>query len=284
MSQPVVDEYTPTLLQAVLKKITNLMSAGWHCAASFLTSRAEKNAQKSHMGAFAFLLLLIPGAAYAQEGNLARRTPPARFSLSASMQDTILKQGGSQDPAADLLVPVPVNLPPGSRIANLPGTGMKGIPTPKPILPQGNLKPLSASPDDDRPNSFQEEYNVSWAPWMAHLSSNWHEILKGCEEVLAMQFHTVRPALIQFTCYADGHIGNVILRQSSGIPVYDRLQIASLMEVRLLPFPQGTVRKSVTLIQGWESHTKQPGEQDFQPWNFANRFPQEKVSKWVSSQ
>ncbi len=270
-----------------MKKITNLMSAGWLSAASFLTFASEQKSQKAYMGALAFLLLLSSNAAFAQEGNFASRSQTPKFSLSASMQDTLLKQAGAQNPGgADVMAPIPVNLPPSSRIAALPGVpaGMRNIPAPKPILPQATMRPQNGTVDDDRPNSYLEEYNVNWSPWVAHLASHWHEILRGCEEVLAMQFHTARPALIQFTCYADGHIGNVILRQSSGIPVYDRLQIASLMEVRPLPFPPGTVRKSVTLIQGWESHVKQPGEADFQPWNFANRYPQERVSKWVSSQ
>lgn len=204
----------------------------------------------------------------AQEANFNHRSPIPKFSLSASVQDTILSRdsGSLQNPG--IL------------------TSLAPQPVPLPALPQRTalqkLPPVQA--DDDRPNSYLEEYNVSWSPWVTHLASKWHQILRGCEEVMGVEFHTPRPALIQFTCYADGHIGNVVLRQSSGIPVYDRLQVASLMEVKPLPFPPGTARKSVTLIQGWESHVKRPGEQDFQPWNFASQFPQERVSRWTSRQ
>jgi len=139
--------------------------------------------------------------------------------------------------------------------------------------------------EDDRPNSYLDEYQVNWAPWMQHLAGEWHGILKEAEGCLNAQFQTARPALIQFTCYADGRIGNVVLRQSSGVPVYDRLQIAALMEAAPLPpFPQGTAKRQITLMQGWESHIQQPGEADFDARNYVSRFPQEKVKRWVSSQ
>lgn len=130
-----------------------------------------------------------------------------------------------------------------------------------------------------------EDYSVNWSPWMATLANRWFGNLQYAEHASGFRFHTLRPALIQFTCYADGQIGNVVLKQSSGIPYYDRLQMATLMASSPLPpFPPGTERRSLTLVQGWESHRKEAGEREFEPTEFAARFPQEKVSRWVASQ
>ncbi|MBX9687248.1 MAG: TonB C-terminal domain-containing protein, partial [Candidatus Obscuribacterales bacterium] len=116
-------------------------------------------------------------------------------------------------------------------------------------------------------------------------AGRWHRNLRYAERMTGLKFQTPRPALIQFSCYADGSIRNVVLRQSSGVPAYDRLQIAALMQTApLAPFPQGTVKRSITLLQGWESHFKRPGEEDFQAGNFADRYPKEKVSRWVKQQ
>ncbi len=211
-------------------------------------------------------------AALAQEANFVQSSPIPKFSLKAEVADSFLN-------------------PVTSRFQK------QAILTPAALAAQGNYKtqaPLAmpkvaetpAHPArQDRPNSYLEEYNVNWSPWMQDLASRWHKVLRDSEELLGLQFHTLRPALIQFTCYADGHIGNVFLIQSSGIPVYDRMQILSLMEVApLYPFPRGTQKQSVTLIQGWESHTRRPGEGDFNSRAFAARFPQEKVSRWVQGQ
>ncbi len=67
--------------------------------------------------------------------------------------------------------------------------------------------------------------------------------------------------------------------------MYDELQIASLMQVApLAPFPKGTAKNSITLVQGWESHRKRPGESDFQANQFAAKYGMEKVSRWAGSQ
>lgn len=142
--------------------------------------------------------------------------------------------------------------------------------------------PAPMSLDEERPNSYLQEYQVDWAPWVANLATRWYQNLRGTEELFGLCFQTPKPALIQFTCYADGHIGNVILKQSSGVIAYDKIQIVSLAHVQPLPpFPRGTQRKSITLLQGWESHCKKPGEEDFQPWNFATKYPREKVTRWT---
>ncbi|MBY0550707.1 MAG: TonB C-terminal domain-containing protein [Candidatus Obscuribacterales bacterium] len=130
-----------------------------------------------------------------------------------------------------------------------------------------------------------EDYSVNWSPWMRVLADRWFGNLQCAEHASGYRFHTLRPAMIQFTCYADGQIGNVALKQSSGIAYYDRLQMATLLaSAPLPPFPPGTERKSLTLVQGWESHRKEAGEREFEPTAFAARFPQEKVSRWVASE
>jgi hypothetical protein len=134
---------------------------------------------------------------------------------------------------------------------------------------------------DDTPGGFMQEYNVDWSHWVSAHADRWYYMLKTAETMLGLQFVTARPAMIQYTCYADGTIGNVILKQSSGVPAYDRLQLETLLATQpLQPFPAGTHRDSITLCQGWESHPKQPGEADFQPGSFGKDFPAERVRQW----
>ena len=233
-------------------------------------------------GLCVIVLLSVVPEAKAQEGGFSQRSPIPKFSLSVSKQDSILhpKQEFVQNKVLDSSSVPWVNS----------GTA---APTRKAPLIAQNPRTESGQPPammvpappamDDRPNSYLEEYQVNWSPWISNLANRWHGILKDSETLIGVEFHTTRAALIQFTCYADGRIGNVFLRQSSGIPVYDRMQILSLMECGPLePFPPGTQKSQITLIQGWESHRKRPGEQEFNTRAFAERYSQEKVSKWVS--
>ena len=138
-----------------------------------------------------------------------------------------------------------------------------------------------APPEID--NSYLKEFNVDWSGWIGTQADRWYYTLKTAETTFGLQFATLRPALIQFTCYADGSIGNVILKQSSGVPVYDRLQVETLLATMPTPaFPTGTQRSSITLCLGWESHPKQEGESDFQPGSFGKNFPKEKVRQWCA--
>jgi hypothetical protein len=137
-------------------------------------------------------------------------------------------------------------------------------------------------PDDDR--SYLQEYNVDWRGWIAGFADRWYYLLHVHEEEFDSEFVTVRPALFQFTCYSNGQIGNVSLKQSSGNPVYDQLQMVALVQAAPLPhFPAGTQRTHITLVQGWESHLKQPGESGYVPGSFGGGFPMEKVNKWVKA-
>lgn len=133
-------------------------------------------------------------------------------------------------------------------------------------------------------SSQDDLYSVDWSMWVTHLADRWFYNLKRLESFYGQDFHSPRAAQIRFTCYPNGTIGNISLEQSSGIASYDQLQIQSLVQTMpLAPFPPGTQRKSVTLVQGWESHPRRPGEQDFRPGSFGKGFPQEKVNKWNSS-
>ncbi len=147
---------------------------------------------------------------------------------------------------------------------------------------------IPASVPADNPDvidkSYLQEYAVDWSGWIARLADRWYYVLRMSEEVVGNEFVTARPALIQFTCYSNGQIGNMSLKQTSGNPAYDRLQMIALMQAAPLPaFPQGTHRTSITLVQGWESHIKQAGEQDFVPGSFGKGFPMEKVKQWIKA-
>ncbi len=237
-----------------------------------MSQRLKESLRIGSLAGILALLAILPVTA--QEAGFSQHSPVPKFSLSVEKRDAILNNDG---------VGTSSNVP---DFSVLPRAGAASAPVHISGLPMGGtLIPHSQNIDDDRPNSYLDEYQVNWSPWVNDLATRWHGCLKATEVSLGMQFQSPRAALIQFTCYADGRIDNIVLKQSSGIPVYDRLQILTLLHSEpLAPFPQGTAKHSVTLIQGWESHVKQPGEQEFQPWNFASRYPQEKVSKWVSTQ
>ena len=145
----------------------------------------------------------------------------------------------------------------------------------------------SASPQstsDSDPRSFLKEKNVDWSGWVSQLADRWYYVLRSHEESAGVQFITQRAALFEFTCYADGRIGNLTLKQSSGNEIYDHMQVVALMQTAPLPpFPAGTKRTSITLLQGWESHIKRTGEQDYIPGSFGRNFPSERVREWSTA-
>jgi hypothetical protein len=60
------------------------------------------------------------------------------------------------------------------------------------------------------------------------------------------------------------------------------MQIQALANILPLHrFPKGTRRTSFTLVQGWESHPRRPGEEDFKPGSFGKDTPMEVVQQWV---
>lgn len=140
---------------------------------------------------------------------------------------------------------------------------------------------MEAQPAPAQTQQQMREYDVDWSKWIGAFADRWYFALRRMEEASGMQFYTVRPAQIHFTCLANGQIGNVYLKQSSGVPAYDRLQMIALSQVAVPPFPRGTRHTSVTLVQGWESHQRRPGESDYVPGSFGRGFPKENVREWA---
>ena len=128
----------------------------------------------------------------------------------------------------------------------------------------------------------KREYNVDWATWLAKVADRWFFILDQYEQQTHTHYVTQQPALFRFTCYSSGQISNITMKQSSGNVVYDRLQMVALIQsMPVPPFPGGTQRQTITLVQGWESHVRQAGESDYIPGSFGKGFPMEKVTQWV---
>lgn len=161
-------------------------------------------------------------------------------------------------------------------------------------MPQFNLKAESgitlnqSKPEQGRPDEEQSsmnEYGVDWSRWVGELADRWFFNLKKLEEQSGLQFHTAQACLIKFTCYPNGQISDISLKQSSGIPLYDRLQAQALLQtVPVSPFPPGTQRNSFTLVQGWESHPRKHGEHDYRPGSYGKGFPMEIVKQWIGAQ
>lgn len=119
---------------------------------------------------------------------------------------------------------------------------------------------------------------VDWSSWASKLADRWYEKLITLEKQSGRHFHTRRPARIKFTCYPDGTIGQISVFRSCGVPAYDRMQIEALKQTVPLPaFPAGSRRKSFTLLQGWESHPRVPGESEFTPGSYGKNFPLERL-------
>gem|GEM_PF-1924474 len=124
----------------------------------------------------------------------------------------------------------------------------------------------------------KSEIGVDWSHWVSTLADRWYFNLKNMEFRSGKFFRTVRPALIKFTCYRSGTVGNIALRQSCGVPAYDQMQIEALKRcMPLPPFPEGSRRMSYSLLQGWECHPRQAGEKDFKPGSYGKNFPVERV-------
>jgi hypothetical protein len=189
------------------------------------------------------------------------------FQLKAQLTDKVQLSRAELEVAAAAPAPAPT-------VALAPRTAM-AAPTVNPVANRAPEEP-------DR--SYLQEYSVDWRGWLAKFADRWYYLLRVHEEQFDAEFVTARPALFQFTCYSNGAIGNLSLRQSSGNPVYDRLQMVALMEAAPLPpFPTGTRRTNISLVQGWESHVKQPGESGYVPGSFGSGFPLEKVKQWVKA-
>lgn len=213
---------------------------------------------------------VVPAMAEEQK---AADSAKQRFQLSALYTRSASLTREEIDPKAVEIGPQPAPAPAPQLVPQ--SASARAAP---PTAPQ--VQPKAPITD---PNNYLEEYNVDWSRWITTQADRWYYTLKVSEEMLGLRFATLRPAQIQFTCYADGTIRDVVLKQSSGVPAYDRLQMQTLLATMPIPrFPSGTQRTSITLCQGWESHPRQPGEEDFQPGSFGKNFPQERVRQWCA--
>ena len=220
------------------------------------------------MIARSFLVLMIASASIVSTQTVASADDAQpRFQLRAQVSDKFKMSRAELDSSAlDALTPSKAQ---------------------KMALATPPTNPLPVPKKDSEPvdNSYLQEFSVDWSSWVAGLADRWFYVLRAYEDSNGMQFVTSGPALIQFTCYSNGQIGNVSIKQSSGNAVYDQLQMVALMQATpLAPFPKGTKRTSITLLQGWESHLKQPGDHDFIPGSFGQGFPMEKVKQWIKAQ
>jgi hypothetical protein len=206
----------------------------------------------------------------------------ARFELSAMYTAIPSLSHGEIEPNAQNAMVAGPEPAPTPQIPQMPAQDKKGKISKAPLVPGLDASSKLADPPID--NSYLSEYNVDWSHWISTHADRWYYTLKASEEMLGLHFVTLRPAMIKYTCYADGSIGNLVLKQSSGVPVYDRLQMETLVATMpTMPFPRGTHRTSITLCQGWESHPRQPGESDFQLGSFGKNFPKERVSQWSAA-
>jgi TonB C terminal len=228
------------------------------------------------------------GAAWASADQANGQAGSQLLRAGISKQDS-MSRSELEDNNNQLSLAAPVSQPGANNsFGLLQGQAVGGLQSPlKAAATQsaagGNLQG-AAKESDMAADIKMREYNVDWAAWIAKMADRWYFVLKGYEDLANVHFVTVRPALIQFTCYSNGSLGNIMLKQSSGNPAYDRLQMIALMQAVPVPqFPYGTKRQSITLVQGWESHVRQAGESEYEPGSFGRGFPMEKVKEWVKS-
>lgn len=230
--------------------------------------------------------VMAQGTAVKAQPALKPQTP---FKLNAQITQSPQNPQLSREAGDTLLshlAPASASDKPGN--ASQPGQarpvgGLPGFSNPANYQLQGNAINDQRIPEAQQaPQPYLTEYDVDWSGWISQMAARWHYNLRRLEAQSNVCFVTERPALIQFTCAANGQVGNFSLKQSSGIYAYDQLQMLALSQVTPLPpFPKGTRCATITLVQGWESHAKQPGEIGFDPRAFGRRFPMEKVQQWV---
>jgi len=219
-------------------------------------------------------------AALASQEYLTESRKP--FSLKATINDGAGGRGGGGSPQGverpqlsrdDVAIAPPEAMPPLQRF-DLGAEQANQLP-PQQRIPEA---------PKEQPASSMIEYGVDWSRWVSQLADHWFYNLKALEDQSGLQFHTVRPCLLKFTCYPNGQIAEITLKQTSGVPLYDQLQAQALLSCQPIhPFPQGTQRTSFTLVQGWESHPRKLGERDYKPGSFGRGFPIEVVKQWMNS-
>jgi hypothetical protein len=234
----------------------------------------------ARLGALIVLAASLPTASWAQEPAAKR---PAPFKLNAQVNQNPQLSRDAGDTLLSHLAPVPPQQTSGFLPSGVPAPA-KTVPGAGGLYPNSPLSGRIAAEAQQAPQPYLSEYDVDWSGWISQMAARWHYNLRRLEAQSNVCFVTERPALIQFTCAANGLVGNFSLKQSSGIYAYDQLQMLALSQVTPLPpFPKGTRCATITLVQGWESHAKKPGENGFDPRAFGRRFPMEKVQQWVRS-
>jgi outer membrane biosynthesis protein TonB len=216
--------------------------------------------------------------------DLQSQDPQApKFDLNASVTDglQLSRQGLNSNSAKDAPVEqaLPAPQPTAVAAAMPPIPGAEGAFS-APRGGQGGQSDQGASGALKSGTSLTE-FGVDWSTWMSQVADRWYFQLRRMEAQSPYEFYTDGPAQIEFTCYPNGQVSNVILRRSCGVPMYDRMQIEALLStVPMPPFPRGTQRSSYTLCQGWEAHARHLGEGDYQPGSFGHDTPMERVQKW----
>lgn len=258
---------------------------------------------------FADPMSLTPSQGPATPGNSgSSRVLQTGISRSDTMSRSELNDNGSQNQASSLSPPALTSLTPtpglpgylqgnaqNTQLGSTAGTyNLQGNANAQngATFMQGNAQNGSYNLQSNaQTNALQSdlasdvrkvEYNVDWASWLSKVADRWFFILDQYERQSGTHYVTRQPALFRFTCYNNGQIANVTMKQSSGNDIYDRMQMVALMQsMPVPPFPAGTRRQTITLVQGWESHVRQAGESDYVPGSFGRGFPVEKVTQWV---
>ena len=119
---------------------------------------------------------------------------------------------------------------------------------------KAHVSRAAISTEDVSQIKFQEYY-VDWSGWMADVADRWSFVFNT--ESLGGKFQTCGPALVQFTCFRDGTIGEISIERSSGDSICDHEQISALKDCVPLPaFPAGSRKQSVTLLYVWDYASK----------------------------
>lgn len=257
-----------------------------------MTKPSPINSATSSLPAVLAMVLGLSCAAPAFCQDLAFSQSP-KFKLKATVEDrpqlsrSDMSAGAPGDlstpdkgPAQDALDMPEVSFNTPAVAPSNPGFSLNALQEdqiPPAVIPQTQTAPPK------QPDGVMSEYGVDWNKWIGQVADRWFVVLQKMEAATGMNFHTTGPALISFTSYPDGHIDNVQLKQSSGIPFYDNLQMQALLNSQPVPpFPRGTKRTSFTLVQGWESHPRKPGENDYQVGSFRGNIPLERIKQWIN--
>lgn len=245
-----------------------------------------------HAAALAALLSLSLTACPAEPETKA--VGPAKFKLSAMIIDVLTDAGSAGERISggrDCSLLLPDGSGQGLALSEAGGGGGPAS-RPSGTADQGKQtgdgaasgdKP--AAPPAKKPSSPSASagkgiggIRVDWSDWANTLADRWYARLIEMEKKSGRSYSTARPARIRFTVYPDGSIKNISLKTSCGVPSYDKLQIEALKAIAPLPpFPAGSNKKSMTMVQGWESRALKRGERDFQPGSYGKRFPSEKL-------